>query len=145
MERIRANFASRQRCDNGDTVTQSQSEQDYVLPILPVSTKAFWQLEKNKGTCEGFPSKNFTGVPAAEQWLHRATLSKREKHLDETLDEYQSLMAMMRIYSQTSGQDGDFDFTRAEVEDAVANTHDLFGRVSIPLHALFESQSMVCC
>ncbi|KAM0446261.1 hypothetical protein ACHAQK_001178 [Fusarium lateritium] len=127
MERMRANFASRQRCYDGDTVAQSQSEQDYLLPILPASTKAFWQLEKNDGHYEGFPSKVFTGIPAAEQWLHRATLSKRETHLDETLDGYQSLMAMMRTYSQTSGQDGDFNFTRSEVEDAVDNTHNLFG------------------
>ncbi|WZH49307.1 Dynamin_N domain-containing protein [Fusarium acuminatum] len=129
MNRLRADFASRHnRHDDSDAPTQSQSEHEYVLPILPVSTRAFWQLENNDGPMTGFPNQMFTGVPAAEQWLHQATASKREKHLDGVLDGYQNLMTMMRIYSQTNGQDGDFGFTRAQVEEALAETHDIYQR-----------------
>ncbi|KAL5620863.1 hypothetical protein FOBRF1_004109 [Fusarium oxysporum] len=128
-KRMRDDFATRQAEFDGVAPGQkSQHRQDYVLPIFPVSTKAFWQLQNNEAPLEGFPSIRFTGIPSAEQWLHRATLSKREKHLDETLDGYQSLMTMMKIYSQTSGQDGTFDFNRSEVESAVAKTHQFFAK-----------------
>ncbi|KAH7478006.1 hypothetical protein IWW34DRAFT_901585 [Fusarium oxysporum f. sp. albedinis] len=128
-ERMRDDFITRQ-AEYDDVVPgqRSQNRQEYVLPIFPVSTKAFWQLQNNDAPLEGFPSVRFTGIPAAEQWLHRATLSKREKHLDETLYGYQSLMTMMRIYSQTSGQDGNFNFSRPEVESAVAKTHQIFAK-----------------
>ncbi|KAL4724222.1 hypothetical protein ACLX1H_008835 [Fusarium chlamydosporum] len=127
-ERMRENFAARQR-EFGDVgaAKKSRTEQDYVLPIHPISTKAFWELEEGGTPLDGFPNQRFTGIPAVEQWLHRATLSKREKHLDEVLDGYQSQLAMMRIYSQTNGQDGNFNFTRSEVENAVARTHAIFG------------------
>ncbi|KAF5702645.1 gtpase slip-gc [Fusarium mundagurra] len=128
-KRLRDDFATRQAEFDGVAPGQTFSHhQEYVLPIFPVSTKAFWQLQNNEAPLEGFPGIRFTGIPAAEQWLHRATLSKREKHLDETLDSYQSLMTMMKIYSQTSGQDGTFDFSRSEVESAVAKTHECFAK-----------------
>ncbi|KAF5586418.1 gtpase slip-gc [Fusarium pseudocircinatum] len=127
-ERMRDDFITRQAEYDDVPGQRPQSRQEYVLPIFPVSTKAFWQLQNNDAPLEGFPSIRFTGVPAAEQWLHRATLSKREKHLDETLDGYQSLMAMMRIYSQTSGHDGNFNFSRSQVEGAVAKTHETFAK-----------------
>ncbi|CEI60412.1 hypothetical protein FVEN_g6553 [Fusarium venenatum] len=127
MKRMRENFAIRQREFGDESISQkSQVEGEYVLPIYPISTTAFWQLEKGDRRLDGFPSQRFTGIPAVEQWLHRATLSKREKHLDEILDGYQSQLAMMRIYSQTSGKDGNFNFTRGEVEQAVAHTHSVF-------------------
>jgi hypothetical protein len=134
MNRLCADFASKHnRHDESEAPAQSQSEHEYVLPILPVSTRAFWQLENNDVPMTGFPNQMFTGVPAAEQWLHQATASKRERHLDGVLDAYQNLMTMMRIYSQTNGQDGDFGFTRFQVEEALAETHDIYQRVSSQL------------
>ncbi|KAM0351869.1 hypothetical protein ACHAPU_002382 [Fusarium lateritium] len=125
--RLRSDFASRHnRHDDSDVPSQSQNDHEYLLPILPVSTRAFWQLENNDIPMAGFPNQLFTGVPAAEQWLHQATARKRERHLDGVLDGYQNLMTMMRIYSQTNGQDGDFRFTRSQVEDALAETHDIY-------------------
>ncbi|XEV04322.1 hypothetical protein FSHL1_009609 [Fusarium sambucinum] len=130
IKRLRADFAARQsRIDHEQASEQPQATRassDYVLPILPVSTRAFWQLESNDTPMTGFPSQTYTGIPAAEKWLHRAILAKREKHLDETLDGYQNLMTMMRIYSATNGQDGDFNFTRSEVEAVLADTHSLY-------------------
>ncbi|OBS23368.1 hypothetical protein FPOA_03917 [Fusarium poae] len=127
IKRLRADFSMRQsRIDNGKTPEKHQQESEYILPILPVSTRAFWQLESNENPMPGFPNKAYTGVPAAEKWLHLATLAKREKHLDETLDGYQNLMTMMRIYSATNGQDGDFDFTRSEFDEALAETHTFY-------------------
>lgn len=116
--------------DNGKVSEKPKPDAEYILPILPVSTRAFWQLEGNEKPMAGFPTQTCTGVPAAEKWLHRATLAKREKHLDETLDGYQNLMTMMRIYSATNGQDGDFDFTRSEVDAALAETHAFYTNVS---------------
>jgi hypothetical protein len=131
MKRLRADFATRQgRLGHGKDSEKPQADTEYVLPILPVSTRAFWQLESNETPMAGFPNQTYTGIPAAEQWLHRATLAKREKHLDETLDGYQNLMTMMRIYSATNGQDGDFNFTRTEVEGALADTHAFYTEVS---------------
>ncbi|SCO34021.1 uncharacterized protein FFNC_03580 [Fusarium fujikuroi] len=128
-KRMCDDFATRQAEFDGIAPGQaSHHRQDYVLPIFPVSTKAFWQLQNNEAPLEGFPNVRFTGIPSVEQWLHRATLSKREKHLDETLDGYQSLMTMMKIYSQTSGHDGTFDFNRSEVESALAKTHECFAK-----------------
>ncbi|RFN49669.1 gtpase slip-gc, partial [Fusarium flagelliforme] len=124
MKRLRDNFALRQ--SGLGHSEQPHVDPDYVLPILPVSTRAFWQLENNEPHMIGFPGQMYTGVPAAEQWLHKATLLKRERHLDETLDEYQSLMTMMRLYSATNGQDGNFNFTRCEVEGALADTHAFY-------------------
>ncbi|QPC58119.1 hypothetical protein HYE67_000350 [Fusarium culmorum] len=130
IKRLRDDFALRQsRMDNGKVSEKPKPDAEYILPILPVSTRAFWQLESNEKPMAGFPTQTCTGVPAAEKWLHRATLSKREKHLDETLDGYQNLMTMMRIYSATNGQDGDFDFTRSEVDAALAETHAFYTNI----------------
>ncbi|KAF0637775.1 hypothetical protein FPSE5266_09531 [Fusarium pseudograminearum] len=127
IKRLRTDFAVRQsRLDHEQPSEQPQANSDYVLPIFPVSTRAFWQLESNDTPMPGFPNKTYTGIPAAEKWLHRAILAKRENHLDETLDGYQNLMTMMRIYSATNGQDGDFNFTRSEVETALAGTHAFY-------------------
>ncbi|KAF5536093.1 gtpase slip-gc [Fusarium phyllophilum] len=126
-KRMRDDFVTRQaEYDDVAPGKKSQPHQEYVLPIFPVSTTAFWQLQNGEAPLEGFPTTRFTGIPSAEQWLHRATLRKREKHLDETLDGYQSLMTMMRIYSQTSGGDGNFNFSRSEVETALAETHQIY-------------------
>ncbi|KAF9771618.1 hypothetical protein IL306_010737 [Fusarium sp. DS 682] len=139
MRRIRTDFDRRQRSlDEADTTRRPQGEEGYVLPILPVSTRAFWQLQNNDVPMAGFPSQRFTGVPAAMQWLHRATSAKREKHLDEVLEGYQNLMTMMQIYSSPNGQDGRFDFTRAQVEEILAETHTKYN------HILSTTLSQAC-
>ena len=131
MKRLRTIFATRQsRLDEGNTPVKPRAAPEYVLPILPVSTRAFWQLESTETPMPGFPSLVYTGVPAAERWLHQATLAKREKHLDATLDGYQNLMTMMHIYSATNGQNGDINLTRSEVENALAETHAFYTNVS---------------
>ncbi|KAG9499701.1 hypothetical protein J7337_008160 [Fusarium musae] len=127
IQRIRADFARRQRnMGRGGASRQHEHQNEYQLPILPVSTHAFWQLHSGDTHMAGFPSLNFTGVPFAGQWLHRATLSKREKHLDEVLEEYQNLFTMMQIYSSPNGLDGKFNFTREQVEEVLAETHKLY-------------------
>ncbi|KAF4338652.1 GTPase SLIP-GC [Fusarium beomiforme] len=139
MQRIRTDFDRRQRSlDEADITRRPQREEEYVLPILPVSTRAFWQLRSNDVPMSGFPNQRFTGVPAAVQWLHRATSGKREKHLDEVLEGYQNLMTMMQIYSSPNGQDGRFDFTRAQVEEILAETHAKY------LHQLSTTLSNSC-
>lgn len=131
INRLRTDFARRQsRLDHGKSSEEPQADNEYVLPIFPVSTKAFWRLGSKDPPMAGFPNKVHTGVPAVEKWLHQATLSKRKKHLNETLDGYQNLMTMMRIYSATSGQDGDFNFTRSEVEAVLAETHAFYTQAS---------------
>lgn len=129
MKRLRNDFARRQS-ELGHS-EQPHAYSEYVLPILPVSTRAFWQLENNEPPMAGFPNQIYTGVPAAEQWLHKATLGKREKHLDETLDEYRNLMARMDLYSGINGEDGNFKFTRDEVEGALADTHAFYTQASL--------------
>lgn len=137
-KRMRDDFVTRQaEYDDVAPGKTSQPHQEYVLPIFPVSTKAFWQLQNGEAPMEGFPTTRFTGIPSAEQWLHRATLRKREKHLDETLDGYQNLMTMMRIYSQTSGGDGSFNFSRSQVETALAETHQIYASVSCSPNGAF--------
>lgn len=131
MSNIRISLA--RNLDDQDDMkmsVESPGELDFVLPIFPVSTRAFWELEDGQKAMHGFPTPAFTGVPAVKQWLHRATLSKREKHLDEVLDGYQSLLTMMRTYSQETGNGGDFMFTREDVDDALAATHETFDLVS---------------
>ncbi|KAF5965973.1 hypothetical protein FBULB1_11949 [Fusarium bulbicola] len=136
IQRIRADFSRRQRnMSHGGGSRRREDEKEYQLPILPVSTRAFWQLHNRDSPMPGFPSLSFTGVPFAEQWLHRATLSKREKHLDEVLEEYQNLFTMMQIYSSPNGQDGKFNFTREQVEEVLAETHDLYAnKLGATLH-----------
>ncbi|RGP63852.1 GTPase slip-gc [Fusarium longipes] len=127
IEQLRTNFASRQaQIDHDDAPERSQIDTEYVLPILPVSTTAFWRLESKQGHMSGFPDHTYTGIPAVEQWIHRATLTKREKHLDEALMGYQNLMTMMKIYSAENSQNLETNFTRLQVEAALADTHDSF-------------------
>ncbi|RBR23210.1 uncharacterized protein FIESC28_03952 [Fusarium coffeatum] len=127
MSNIRTSLARNlEDKDDRKKPVQSQGELDFFLPIFPVSTRAFWELEDSQKAMDGFPTPKFTGVPAVKQWLHRATMSKREKHLDESLDGYQSLITMMRTYSQPTGHDGEFTFTRQDVEHALAATHETF-------------------
>ncbi|KAF5571882.1 GTPase SLIP-GC [Fusarium pseudoanthophilum] len=138
-QRIRSDFARRQRAlDESDITRRPQNEEEYVLPILPVSTRAFWQLQNNDVPMAGFPTQRYTGIPAAEQWLHRATSGKREKHLDEVLECYQNLMTKMQIYSSPNGHDGRFDFTRAQVEEILAETHAKYS------HKLSATLSQAC-
>ncbi|KAJ4066338.1 hypothetical protein NW756_009841 [Fusarium oxysporum] len=92
------------------------------LPIFPVSSKAYWRL-KNKKPIQSYTTYESTGLPAVRQWLLEATISKREKHLDDILSAYQGLMSMMRFYSQEKGIDANFNISRSTVENALAQTH----------------------
>ncbi|SCV35955.1 uncharacterized protein FFB14_05822 [Fusarium fujikuroi] len=93
------------------------------LPIFPVSSKAYWRLRQKEPPIQSYTTISSTGLPAVREWLVEATLSKREKHLDDVLGAYQGLMAMMRFYSQEKGIDANFDISRSTVEDALAQTH----------------------
>lgn len=100
------------------------------LPIFPVSSKAYWRLRQKEPPIQSYTTISSTGLPAVREWLVEATLSKREKHLDDVLGAYQGLMAMMRFYSQEKGIDANFDISRSTVEDALAQTHRDFSIVS---------------
>ncbi|KAM0243175.1 hypothetical protein ACHAPO_000013 [Fusarium lateritium] len=124
---LRAGFAKRQiRFNHERRSRKPQADSTFTLPIHPVSTKAFWQLKNNDSPMFGFPDQRCTGVPAVKKWIHQATLAKREKHLDAILDGYEKLMSLMRTYSATNSQYGGLNFTRSEVQAALAYTHGYY-------------------
>ncbi|UZP37113.1 hypothetical protein NXS19_004929 [Fusarium pseudograminearum] len=124
---LRAGFAKRKsRLTHGKRSRKPHPESSFILPILPISTRAFWQLKSNDNPMFGFPNEKCTGIPAAKKWIHQAISAKREKHLDVILDRYDKLMALMRTYSATNGQDGDFNFTRSELQAILTPIHDLY-------------------
>ncbi|KAG6998909.1 Nuclear GTPase SLIP-GC [Fusarium oxysporum f. sp. conglutinans] len=123
-DRLQENHAIRQaalnRSDKGSP----------PLPIFPISSKAYWKLRDKKPPIQSFTTYPSTGLPAVREWLIGATMSKREKHLDDILGAYQGLMAMMRFYSQEKGIDTNFNISRSTVESALAQTHREFSIVS---------------
>ncbi|KAF5023216.1 hypothetical protein F66182_4724 [Fusarium sp. NRRL 66182] len=120
QRRLQANHAERQRRLN------RSNEGSQPLPIFPVCTKAFWCLKEDETPMQGYTAPLSTGVPAVAEWLLKATLSTREKHLDEMLRRYEGLMNLMRIYSLETGQDVDFNITRLSVEAALDQPHKAF-------------------
>ncbi|QPC69512.1 hypothetical protein HYE68_000264 [Fusarium pseudograminearum] len=127
IESLRAGFDKRKsRLTHGKRGRKPHPDSSFILPILPISTRAFWQLKSNDNPMFGFPNEECTGIPAAKKWIHQATLAKREKHLDVILDRYDKLMALMRTYSATNGQDGNFNFTRSELQAILDPIHDLY-------------------
>lgn len=131
QERIHGDFLEDQAKNDTDD-TPHDAESKCWLSVLPVSTKAFSQIEKNTGPMPGFPNQRCTGIPAAQQWLHRATLERRENHLNAVLINFNNLMMKLRSYSQEQCQGKEFSFTKDEVEAALADTHTAFGQVSEP-------------
>ncbi|KAF4426579.1 GTPase SLIP-GC, partial [Fusarium austroafricanum] len=116
-DRLQETHATRQAALN------RTDKDNHPLPIFPVSTKAFWPLKRNKSPMQGYKTFQSTGIPDVQWWLLKATMSKREKHLDDMLGGYERLMSLMRFYSQEKGQDGNFTITRSTVENALAKTH----------------------
>lgn len=112
-----------------ETYTARQRELDhcntneYALPMFPVSTEAFWRLEERKEPKMGYSTLEATGVPAAKRWLCKVTSSKRENHLDEMLNKYQSQLNLMKSYSQEKCQDTGFEITRSSVESILDPIH----------------------
>jgi hypothetical protein len=98
-------------------------------PIFAVSTNAFFKLLKDSPV-KGFATLDSTGIPATERWLLKATMSKREKHLDAVLRKYVDLMHLMTIYSRDNIQDVLYHVTRPSVEGVLDKTHRHFSAVS---------------
>lgn len=109
-----------------------ESEDQRLLSVLPISTKAFWQVKNLSQPMAGFPTQRCTGVPAAEQWLHYATLEGREKHLDTVLANFHKLMEKVWSYSKEQCRGTESKFTKHEVESSLADAHATFGHVSAP-------------
>ncbi|KAM5346358.1 hypothetical protein ACJ41O_009363 [Fusarium nematophilum] len=129
-ERIHEDFLTRQD-ELRDTENDDEDDMgdECWLPVLPISTSAFWELENEKAPIPGFPNKASTGIPAVAQWLHRATLESRMKHLDATLAERQNLMATMKSYSRKQTQGKELRFTKDDVLMALSSTHEVFTTV----------------
>lgn len=109
-----------------------ESEDQRLLSVLPISSKAFWQVKNLSQPMAGFPTQRCTGVPAAEQWLHYATLERREKHLDTVLANFHKLMEKAWSYSKEQCRGTESKFTKHEVESSLADAHATFGLVSVP-------------
>ncbi|KAF4945902.1 hypothetical protein FSARC_14330 [Fusarium sarcochroum] len=130
QQKIQANYAARQK-----ELNQTSREgaipprRTHSVPIFPVNAMAFWRFEDSpdrKSPMVGYTTRLSTGIPAVEKWLHEATLSKREKHLDEMLGGYQSLLDSMKIYSQEKGQDANFGITSTSVKNVLDPVHREF-------------------
>ncbi|KAF7543436.1 hypothetical protein G7Z17_g10738 [Cylindrodendrum hubeiense] len=102
------------------------AEDQSLLSVLPVSTKAFWQIKNLASPMPGFQTQRCTGIPAAEQWLHYATLESREKHLDAVLANFHKLMENIWSYSKEQCKGKGSGFTKQEVESALGDTHESF-------------------
>ncbi|KAJ4254472.1 hypothetical protein NW762_010071 [Fusarium torreyae] len=127
QEAIQAKYAARQQeLNQAPREGANPPRRIPTVPIFPVSARAFWCLENRSSSMAGYTTQNLTGIPAVEKWLHEATLSKREKHLDEMLGGYQSLLDSMKIYSREKGQDAEFGITPASVEKTLDPIHRNF-------------------
>ncbi|KAM0557015.1 hypothetical protein ACHAPJ_005695 [Fusarium lateritium] len=126
-EAIQAKYAARQQeLNQASREGASPPRRSPAVPIFPVSAEAFWCLKNRSSPMAGYTTQELTGIPAVEKWLHEATLRKREKHLDEMLGGYQSLLDSMKIYSQEKGQDAEFGVTPAIVEKTLDPIHRNF-------------------
>ncbi|KPM39609.1 hypothetical protein AK830_g6943 [Neonectria ditissima] len=102
---------------------KEKPKEECWLRVLPISTNAFWQVENKLQPIMGFPDIRYSGIPAVEQWLHRATLESLEKHLDALLARFHNLMTNTQSYSQEHCQGIELELTKDEVESALAETH----------------------
>lgn len=94
---IQQDFAKRQK-----RLLISSKKQDLYdgnVSIFPISASAFWKVKEDREKPNGFPTAQYTGVPAFTHWLRYATVPDREKHLDRVLNTLQGLFIMMNTWS----------------------------------------------
>ena len=104
--------------------------------ILPTSAKAFWYFQNNSldqqvsnEPIHGFPNEVYTGIPSLKQWIHRATLSSREAHLNLVLGLFNNAFQAMHAWS-CEGDRIDMGITSREAENILSETHDKHRKVS---------------
>ncbi|ROT42678.1 hypothetical protein SODALDRAFT_374965 [Sodiomyces alkalinus F11] len=126
QKRIVKDFEHRQRKFKGSRSSDASGDRnDEGVEVIPVSTVAFWQLQKNE-RMPGFPRDVYTGVPRTKSWLQEATLGRREEHLDSVLNSYATLLNWIQHWSQSQSVKTNMGFTKGDVEEILTPVHERF-------------------
>jgi len=80
----------------------AKKDGDLDIKVFPVSTYAFWTAKAEAEAAEyleGFPSRNFSGVPHLAAWIREATLPARKEHATRMLNKLLNLLNNVRTWS----------------------------------------------
>jgi hypothetical protein len=97
MKDINKDFAKRQK--RLQTNSNNAALYDGHVNIFPVSSSVFWKIKEDAEPPVGYPTVQYTGVPAFTHWLRYATVPDREKHLDRILNKLHGLLNAMNAWS----------------------------------------------
>ncbi|CAI6048161.1 unnamed protein product [Clonostachys chloroleuca] len=120
-ERIEQSF-QRQKKPGNSRVPSVLRNGTLGVTVLGVSSTAFWQLRNPKGARLGFPQESFTGIPKVVQWMHKAILMSREKHLLLILSKYLVVFNKLQAWTKKP-KNSNLVMYKAEIEGQLSKSH----------------------
>lgn len=130
-ERIQKDFRGRLMV----TKSPGNYESDVnTVKVFPTSARAFQEIRDPGGVKKtGFPTEKHTGIPQIRQWLFRATLEKREKHLDAVLNQLSGLLIRIQAWNSANGDTTSAPRTALPYLDSIHERHQRVCTQSFPL------------
>ncbi|RYC55471.1 hypothetical protein CHU98_g10738 [Xylaria longipes] len=117
-ERIGSDFRKRQA--RLVTITPGmKGTYDGRVAVCPTSAQAFWKCKSSTERLAGFPSESYTGIPGLASWIRRATIPKREAHVDELLNRLQAQYNIIQLWSKDKCKLSDTLITKESFEEDV--------------------------
>ncbi|KAI1325943.1 hypothetical protein F5Y16DRAFT_422331 [Xylariaceae sp. FL0255] len=98
--------------------TEMEKIYDGTVSVIPVSSTAFWAVQK-KEQMPGFPEENYTGIPELAQWIRRATIAKREEHVNGILSRLHDQFNLVQLWSKSERGRSRIKFNREDFDTHV--------------------------
>ncbi|OAA58455.1 Dynamin, GTPase domain protein [Niveomyces insectorum RCEF 264] len=84
---------------NSNNGAAADREDEDSIEVLPVSARAYMRLKQPDASCvNGFPEKNYTGIPALRAWVRRATVPARTQHATALLHRLHVLLGRLKAW-----------------------------------------------
>ncbi|KAF7547947.1 hypothetical protein G7046_g8848 [Stylonectria norvegica] len=116
--RMRQDFKRRQSTVVSSKASKGDKNKDELM-VIPTSTTAYWKIKDGVRCRDGFPTEVYTGVPYVRQWLHAATATRREEHLDSMLSAYYTAFCSIEMWCTAQKSNTVFSFNPDSVQMAL--------------------------
>lgn len=108
----------------------AEQTEEPLLSIIPTSARAYWDVSKGEGHVPGLPGLVYSGVPLVRHWIHQATASKREDHLDMILNMYDAEFDAIHGWCNiNSTKQETISLTKEDVVAALTPIHEKYSQV----------------
>ncbi|KAJ2898933.1 hypothetical protein MKZ38_003566 [Zalerion maritima] len=103
--RLRQDFRHRQEQFEENNINMAASAPRGEVRVFPTCARAFWDEDGDTRT-DGFPTKAYTGIPALQAFIRKATMEHRGRHAREQLTKYHPLLNRLRTWTASSAKKG---------------------------------------